>query len=125
MVRTEYEQLVGAAFDASATGGSQAVADNFSSPLNMVSPLPPFHLLLENVPSPIPMNVLPPNFPGSETYTNSYQRLVQEIQQKDPVLNQHHYHQRQQQGQNRNQQPDQQQHKNRKIANRCSTNVAS
>ncbi|XP_038109973.1 protein PAT1 homolog 1 [Culex quinquefasciatus] len=75
---------------------------NFPPPLNMVPPLPPLHLLQTNVPPPFPMNVPPPNFPGGES-----QRLVQEIQQNHPMMNQHRQHQ--QQGQNRYQQ----QHNNR------------
>lgn len=80
---------------------------NFPPPLNMVPPLPPLHLLQTNVPPPFPMNVPPPNFPGGESHANFNQRLVQEIQQNHPMLNQHRQHQ--QQGQNRYQQ----QHNNR------------
>lgn len=83
---------------------------NFPPPLNMVPPLPPLHLLQTNVPPPpFLANVPPPNFP--ESHANFNQRLVQEIQQNHPMLNQHRHHQQQQQQQNRYQQ--QQQHNNR------------
>lgn len=79
---------------------------NFPPPLNMVPPLPPLHLLQTNVPPPFPINVPPPNFQGpGESHANFNQRLVQEIQQNHPMLNQHRHHQQQpQQGQNRYQQ---------------------
>uniref|UniRef100_A0A1Q3F2V1 Uncharacterized protein n=1 Tax=Culex tarsalis TaxID=7177 RepID=A0A1Q3F2V1_CULTA len=73
---------------------------NFPPPLNMV---PPLHLLQTTVPPPFPMNVPPPSFHG-ESHANFNQRLVQEIQQNHPMLNQHR-----QQGQSRYQQ----QHNNR------------
>ncbi|XP_001867968.2 protein PAT1 homolog 1 [Culex quinquefasciatus] len=76
---------------------------NFPPPLNMVPPLPPLHLLQTNVPPPFSMNVPPPNFPGGESHANFNQRLVQEIQQNHPMLNQHRQQQHQQ-GQNRYQQ---------------------
>lgn len=93
---------------------------NFPPPLNM-GPPPPLHLL-QNIPPPgsgpplFPLNVPPPNF-QEQNHANFNQRLVQEIQQNHPLLNQHRHHQ--QQLQNRYQQHNnrqnyhQQQHQNR------------
>uniref|UniRef100_A0A8D8AXU0 (northern house mosquito) hypothetical protein n=1 Tax=Culex pipiens TaxID=7175 RepID=A0A8D8AXU0_CULPI len=66
---------------------------NISPPFNMVPPFPPLHLFQANVPSQFSMIELQPNFPSSETYTNSDQRLVQEAQQNHPVLNKQLYYQ--------------------------------
>lgn len=92
---------------------------NFPPPLNMGPP--PLHLLQTNIPPPgsgpplFPMNVPPPNF-QEQHHANFNQRLVQEIQQNHPLLNQHRHHQQQQnryQQHNNRQNYHQQQHQNR------------
>lgn len=60
-----------------------------------------------------PLNVPPPNYQEHANHANFNQRLVQEIQQNHPMLNQHRQLQQQQQHGGQNRYPQQQQHNNR------------